>query len=503
MRGNDLRKIIRTCALATAIFIAAAFASVFASAEISVMQGETNEDTIILFLGGAVAGQQAEAQIGTEPVGDVQIKELGDEIPIITWLMVDNSLSIKSADRTKTIGLITDIAAGRLPNERITLCTVSDHINVRVRESGNYADLKAQIDSIQYSNQVTYLTDVLDEMLNEEAQRTEAAFVRCIVISDGVDNNPGGITRNELTDKLSEHNIPIYTIGCSGEDSALKDMYALSRQTGAKNWSLSEITDNLSLVSTLGSTEIPTYAEIPIPETLRDGTVKGVRLVFENGATAETRLGMPFGVITPTPTPEPTPTPTPEPTPPPTPEPTPTPTAEPEPPAEKDNTVYYIAGAVIALLVIAAIVVFLLRKNKQKDIRTINEGPAFKVGSNVTETEILGENSSGSTVVLIDDQKSFKLSLTDVNHPERHYEIPLRNRTTIGRNASNQVVIDYDNSVSGSHCAVMVSGNQIKIKDLNSKNGTFVDGIQVVDTALLANGCKIRLGRVVLRVDIR
>ncbi len=502
MRGHDLRKVIRICALATVILLTAGLAFVFAAGEVSVMQGEVGEDTVILFLNGAAAGQKAEAQIGTEPVGDVQIKELGDEIPIVTWLLVDNSLSIKSADRKKTIGLITDIAAGKLPNEQITLCTISDHINAIIRESRSYADIKTQIDSIQYGNQVTYLTDVLDEMLNEEAKRTELAYVRCIVISDGVDNNPGGITRNELADRLSSYNIPIYTIGCAGEDQALKDMYALSRQTGARSWVLSEITDNLSVVNVLGTEEIPTYTEIPIPETLRDGTVKGIRLVFENGTAVNTRVEMPFGIITP-PSPTPTPTPTPVPTPKATPVPTPTP--EPEPPAKKSNALYlYIGGAVIILAAIAAIVVFLMRrKNEHNQIRTINDSPVEKIGGDVEATEILGEKTSGDTVILIGEDKTFKLGLTDVNHPERHYEVPLRNKTTIGRNSNNQVVIDYDNSVSSSHCVIMVSGNQIKIRDLNSKNGTFVDGNQVVDTATIANGSKIRLGRVVLRVDIR
>lgn len=506
MRGHKGCKKVSLYFIATAIFIAVAFPRVYASGEIPILQSDVYEDSVVLYLGGAAGGQKAEAQIGTEVVGSVELRELDGSTPIITWVLVDNSLSIAATDRERTGQLITDIAAGRLPNERITLCTISDRLNIITRESQNYTELKAQIDGIQYADQETYLTDVLDELLNDEAQRKEPAYVRCVVISDGVDNNPGGITREELSQRLSEKNIPIYSIGCVGEDSALKAMYALSRQTGAKSWVMGEISDTLSIVSALGSDEVPLRAEITIPEALRDGTSKGVRLTLDDGGTATTQLTMPFGTITETP---------------PTPEPTPEPAIdeeEEEPDDEEDPDdersifdnipiiVPIIVGGIVVLAGIAVLIIFLMKRNKNKNrVRTISEGPVNNFRNMSSGTEILDgdQGDSRDTLILVGNDRTFMLSLTDISQPERHFEAPLRNKVTIGRSPSNQIVVDYDNSVSGTHCEILVAGNMLKIHDLNSRNGTFVDGTQVVDTAEIINGSTIKMGRVVFRVGIQ
>ena len=74
---------------------------------------------------------------------------------------------------------------------------------------------------------------------------------------------------------------------------------------------------------------------------------------------------------------------------------------------------------------------------------------------------------------------------------------------TIGRNAGNQIVLDYEKSVSGTHCEIFVEGSIFKIRDLKSKNGTYVGGVRVGDTAEIANGSTIKLGRLELIVEIR
>lgn len=502
MRGCKFFEKVNIFIAATAIFIAVALPRVNASGDIPIMQSDVLEDTLILYLSGAASVQKAEAQIGTEPIGSVELRGLEDSTPIVTWVLVDNSLSIAKADREKAGKLITDIVAGRLPNERITLCTISKDLHIIKRESQNYSELKTEIDGIQYENQETYLTDVLDELLNDEAQRAEPAYVRCVVISDGVDNNPTGITRDELTKRLSEKNLPIYSIGCAGDDSALKAMYALSRQTGAKSWAMADISDTLSLTSELGSTEVPLRVDVPIPEALRDGAVKGVRLTFEDGSTAETQLTMPFGTITST-------SPVVEPSPKPVIESQPEVVTEPEPVEEKTaSMVPFIICGVVALAGAAALIFFLMRKKKEKNrVRTISEGAVG--GSSIIppppKTEILdgAQRESSGTMILVDDDRTFTLSLTDIAHPERHYEVPLRSKVTIGRSPSNQVVVDYDNSVSSTHCEILVAGSMLEIHDLNSKNGTYVDGVQVMDVAEIISGSTIKLGRVVFRVGIQ
>lgn len=483
MRERFKMKVKRyICMAAAAIMIAAAAVPVHAAAEVSVVEADVTADAAILYLSGAAAGQEAEVQIGTDAVGTVKLQSLDDAIPMVTWLLIDNSQSIPKADREMAEKLAADIVAAKLPNERINLCTISEHLNVIAKESQDYTDLRTKISQITYEDQETYLTDVLDELLNEEAARQECAYVRCIVISDGVDNNPQGITRDELVRRLAEKNIPIYTFGCKGADRALKEMYALSRQTGARNWAMSNVTDTLEVARLLSADEVPVYARIALPEELRDGTAKGILLTFADGAAAETQLTMPFASA---------------------PEPEPEPAPQPDSASELPMTLLIGIGA--AVLVAIGVVVFVLlqkkaEKNRVKSVTGIEQGG----GSGEDRTEIVDRRSGGGdTMYLVGNNKKNTLCLTDVNRSDQYFEVPLRQKVTVGRSLSNQVVLDYDKSVSGTHCEIQANGNQLTVRDLGSSNGTYVDGIRVVDTADIASGSTLKLGRVVLKVEVR
>lgn len=62
----------------------------------------------------------------------------------------------------------------------------------------------------------------------------------------------------------------------------------------------------------------------------------------------------------------------------------------------------------------------------------------------------------------------------------------------IGRNASNDIQIQ-DASISGAHCEVLVKGETVRLRDLDSTNGTFVDEFRVRES-FLHEGQTVRLG---------
>ena len=70
-------------------------------------------------------------------------------------------------------------------------------------------------------------------------------------------------------------------------------------------------------------------------------------------------------------------------------------------------------------------------------------------------------------------------------------------RCSIGSHPSNDLVID-DSTVSRFHCEVLIDGKGVRVRDLDSRNGTIVDGIPVVE-AFLRGGSLLRLGRIVVR----
>lgn len=68
-----------------------------------------------------------------------------------------------------------------------------------------------------------------------------------------------------------------------------------------------------------------------------------------------------------------------------------------------------------------------------------------------------------------------------------------KERTTLGRRPYNDVVID-NLAVSGEHAALQMNGSEVVLEDLNSTNGTYVNG-KAIKKQALQNGDTIEVGK--------
>jgi pSer/pThr/pTyr-binding forkhead associated (FHA) protein len=80
-------------------------------------------------------------------------------------------------------------------------------------------------------------------------------------------------------------------------------------------------------------------------------------------------------------------------------------------------------------------------------------------------------------------------------------EIPLLPLTTIGRAASNTVVIDDDYS-SSEHALISLRGRQWWLEDLGSKNGTLLNDLPLEGATVVSTGDVITIGRTRLKVAV-
>lgn len=69
-----------------------------------------------------------------------------------------------------------------------------------------------------------------------------------------------------------------------------------------------------------------------------------------------------------------------------------------------------------------------------------------------------------------------------------------RGKITLGRSPDNDIQIN-DATISSHHCEVNVSDISISVRDLGSRNGSFVDG-KKIEKAVLQSGELLRLGQV-------
>src|ERR1051325_3883276 len=91
-----------------------------------------------------------------------------------------------------------------------------------------------------------------------------------------------------------------------------------------------------------------------------------------------------------------------------------------------------------------------------------------------------------------------KLVLLSAGMTGRTHELKV-DKTTIGRLEDNTFQIP-DPSVSSHHCEVLLKGNEVVIHDLNSTNGTFINGQQITETTLKPSQI-LRLGQVEVRLE--
>lgn len=91
-----------------------------------------------------------------------------------------------------------------------------------------------------------------------------------------------------------------------------------------------------------------------------------------------------------------------------------------------------------------------------------------------------------------------KLVILNQGMTGRTFEVNVE-RTTVGRVEDNTFQI-ADPSVSSHHAEILLRGPDLLIKDLNSTNGTFLNG-EKISEVVLKPGQVLRFGQVELKID--
>ncbi|HMP83466.1 MAG TPA: FHA domain-containing protein [Verrucomicrobiota bacterium] len=91
-----------------------------------------------------------------------------------------------------------------------------------------------------------------------------------------------------------------------------------------------------------------------------------------------------------------------------------------------------------------------------------------------------------------------KLVILSEGMTGRFHELSV-DKTTIGRVDDNTFPI-VDPSVSSHHCEILLQGQEVRVRDLGSTNGTFIEGEQITE-GTLKPGQILRLGQIQLRLE--
>jgi hypothetical protein len=335
-------------------------------------------------------------------------------------------------------------------------------------------------------------------------------FRRIIVVSDGVDNKSIGYTKDELSNLLKEYPMPIYSIGCSTgkNNTELENMFAISRSTSAQYYLLDDVDDTLDITDDLRQDREVVKLTITPPQELLDGSKKTVK-ISSGGSAISVNIEMPQKYeekqtketeVVEVKSEEPEPVVVEE--------------VEEEEPESGTNIVLIIVIIAIVVVVIIAVIVIILvvmKKKKRVSFEQADDAILNKLANNdraaYGDTELVEpvrNPNDSNTVAILDQISTYQLVLTDINSPSRSFHVPLNNSVTVGRKADLcNIVLDYDNSVSGRHCEISARGGKFYVKDLQSKNGTFINNSKVLSDTEIFSGNILKIGRLEMKFEIR
>ena len=520
--------------------------TVYAKEEIQIMQTITNQKQLEIYAKAPELPETVSVQIGRDSCEDVQIVDLQeDQKKIQTLIFLDNSLSITEGNRGKIKEFLNTYLDEKYQNDEVSLYLFGEEAKPVIENSADGEEVKQALETVEYTDQNSWLIDAVYDVL--KTHENDAVYTRVMIISDGVDEKTIGYTKEEFADLLGSTGVPMYAVGCvyKQNQNALEQFFALSRKTAGATFLLDDISDENDIAAKLLEDSNISCITTTIPEALKDGSEKAVQIKLQdsNGETeVRTQARMPFGEAAETANTvvseqEETESVTEEP------ETTEKETvlvekSESEAENQQNTEKAFDPVTVVAILAVIAGVSFLIVRKwkdgkdgkKEKAPKTKKEKkakekelelklPEMPVNENARKNVIPMEKQDSDETCLMEDggetlfmdgtnagswkDEILLLRLQDVDHPERVFQYPVAGNVFIGRIAeTNQIVLDYDRSVSGRQCRVYAKGDRIFVENLSNVNITQVNGVKVEQDIQIHSSDILKMGHVQMRVQL-
>jgi pSer/pThr/pTyr-binding forkhead associated (FHA) protein len=88
----------------------------------------------------------------------------------------------------------------------------------------------------------------------------------------------------------------------------------------------------------------------------------------------------------------------------------------------------------------------------------------------------------------------FSLKVESVNTGRREHRLR-QGANSVGRDAANDIVLNHE-SVSRNHAVITVESKVVSVRDLESKNGTYLNNQRIRYEVEMMSGAEIRFGKV-------
>lgn len=382
-----------------------------------------------------------------------------EEMPVSYVMMADISGSMDEERMDAVKQMINEFTESKGPQDNFCITTMGDNLN----SSGllqDAAEISDYVEQISVTSEDTNLYQSIKDELGMMGTMDGLHTKKCLIIfSDGAEDQKTGITREEAEAAVKAAEIPVFTVAMlknnptEAQTEAAKVLGSFARYSagGAHYAPVVEGLDNGEIcgkIQNILKNSLLVRVEVAGLELTKD--TAGVSLTLSDGTTAvamEYQLsGEVLDQIKALNEPEAA-----------------TEAAEPEPMVEDtDNS--NITGILIAVLVAVLLVTLVI--------------------------VIVNKSRKGKPVAV---------HFVRVNGEEEEHDFVVKEEIKVGRGRRCQLCLE-DSTLSEVHCSILRKQEELFVKDENSTNGTYVNGVPIVGAYRLEQGDVILMGSCEYRI---
>ncbi len=420
--------------------------------------------------------EQFTVTVGEHPAKLIGIEPFAETDEGVGYIfLVDVSKSLRSRQLVQIKRALHLWVEGMRENDRAALITFGHKVQHDLQFTNDRFKLFNAINLLATTDMETSLYHGLLEAISVGRSRGLDLPVRraIVVFSDGIDDSVAGVSLDDVYRQIREYRLPIYSIGFATEPlnepkrEGLNVLSILSRESGG--YFLQAEANQLENAYQQQHERINRAYRLRIdcPDCMADGKLQHLSVTWSDGERTlsdgfDMRL-LPKHKVTQAPQ-----------------------SAVSDEHGKAGWRILIFAGGLLAFLV-GLVLLYRHRltwKHAQSNEATLfpnpSDGPALRTSANVLTLRL-------TVVVGIQKGKAHATTIVD--------------RATIGRASNCDLVLDDDIEISGQHAMLLRVGDKLSIRDLNSTNGTLVNGVQIHNEYPLRNGDLILLGRTELRVE--
>jgi len=409
-------------------------------------------------------------------------------------MLVDVSKSVRADFFGKNLSALTRWIDRLADNDRLAILSFGDAVNQVSDFSNNKEDLKLKLATLHPTDAHTALHDALIKGIQLGKRFDKNIPVRrvIIVLSDGLDDLLGGPVRDEVSEHLKIDRIPLYVIG---QDTApvpghlkvgIETLGRFARESGGEYLSAANRPLETVYADLFERIRSVYVLQLNCVACIGDGSVKRLQLTAQFGGVAlsdgsDVRV-LPSELM----------------------QQSETITAS-VPTQLSDNLSVWArllsldpawkVGIGVMLLILIFISAYITKKLVKRFSKKSPHSAlpvSYSIQQDVNARMMNLDNEPPRKCLLL-------LQINGINQGQQ-YLIDIRDEIIIGRSPHADVTVLGDSLISSQHCIIIRRENGLYVRDLNSTNGTGINGVAITGDTRIHNSDELYLGATRLQV---